>query len=131
MAALGAVRGEAHRNVILDPSSASTSASVPPPASYAPTTPQSSFGGPSPTSELHPSSKLVELDSMFITLTAQAPSSSIHAARLPYRAGNSSNKRRLPAHISCRFCRCQCRFPESECERGQGGAVSEGSSSWK
>ncbi|KAH9953208.1 hypothetical protein BGW80DRAFT_1567371 [Lactifluus volemus] len=46
-------------------SSASTPVSVPPPAAHIPTSPQSGFGGPSPTSALHPSNQLAGLDSMF------------------------------------------------------------------
>ncbi|KAH9972876.1 hypothetical protein BGW80DRAFT_348942 [Lactifluus volemus] len=94
-------------------SSASTPVSVPPPAAHIPTSPQSGFGGPSPTSALHPSNQLAGWDSMFNVLAAQVPAKFDHLVppRLSYKVDNNNSKRKLSGHIPCRLGRCRCRFP--------------------
>jgi hypothetical protein len=55
---------------------------VPPPAAHIPTSPQSGFGGRSPTLALHPLNKLAELNSMFNGFAAEAPSRIDHLAAI-------------------------------------------------
>ncbi|KAH9979375.1 hypothetical protein BGW80DRAFT_1442408 [Lactifluus volemus] len=96
-------RSHIHRNILRWPieivqPSASTSASMTLPAAHTPISPQSVFGGPSPTLALHPSNKPAELDSMFKfnPLAAQASSkfvrlAAVRAVKAPIQS-NLNNK---------------------------------------
>ncbi|KAH9979347.1 hypothetical protein BGW80DRAFT_1442389 [Lactifluus volemus] len=106
------------------------SASVPPPAAHIPTSPQSGFGGSSPTSALHPSNQLSGSDSMFHALAVQAPARIGRLAAI--RADDNNNsKGRLSGHIPCQLGWCQCKFPGRRIGSGSsggGGGVSNSGS---